>query len=83
MASLSVPTPAEPRGEKNILLILGGEKLFGKVPVKKFKWPEKGYKFFGGVSNRFSDLFFHVFQTVFRVELNIFRGQFRSAGVPP
>ena len=28
-------------------------------------------------------LLFRVFQTVFRVKLKIFRGQFRSAGVPP
>ena len=28
-------------------------------------------------------ILFRVFQTVFRVKLKIFRGQFRSAGVPP
>ena len=26
---------------------------------------------------------FRVFQTVFRIDLKFFRGQFRSAGVPP
>ena len=28
-------------------------------------------------------IFFRVFQTVFRIDLNVFRGQFRSADMPP
>ena len=38
--------------------------------------------FFKRVSDRFSDLF-RVFQTVFRIDLKIIRGQFRSADMPP
>ena len=59
---LSVATPAEPRGEKKLFFvqILGGEKLlkFGeKRRWNIFKRPERGYKFFKRVSDRFSDPF--------------------------
>ena len=40
-----------------------------------------GAQLFGHVSDRFPILF-RFFQTVFRVKLEFFRGQFRSAGVP-
>ena len=43
---------------------------------------ERGLKMFGHVSDCFSDPF-RVFQTVFPIDLNIFRGQFRSGDVPP
>ena len=68
------------------LKILGGEKLL------KFGWKMGGEKFLGGLrglknfSNAFRIVFrvlFRVFQTVFRIKLKMFRGQFRSAGVPP
>ena len=38
---------------------------------------------FKHISDRFSDLFFRVFQTVLGIDLKVFRGQFRSAGMPP
>ena len=33
--------------------------------------------------DRFADPLFHVFQTIFRIDLEHSRGQFRSADVPP
>ena len=59
---LGVATPAEPRGEKKLFLveILGGEKLLKSVEKCRwniFKRPERGYKFFKRVSDRFSDPF--------------------------
>ena len=45
-------------------------KSFREVPVKYFFAAEEGLELFGHVSDRFSDLFFRVFQTLFsRIEL--------------
>ena len=65
--------------------ILGGEKLLKFV--EKCRWNIlsglRGAKnFFKHVSDRFR-IFFRVFQTVFHVDLKVFRGQFRSADMPP
>ena len=65
--------------------ILGGEKLlkFGETwAVKIFSRPERG-KHFSIAFRIVFRVLFRVFQTVFRVKLKHFRGQFRSAGVPP
>ena len=46
--------------------ILDGEELFREVPVKfVFKWPERGQKLFGHVSDRFSDPFSLFIKTFF------------------
>ena len=55
-------------------------KTFRKVPVKYFWEAWEGLNIF---RSRFSDPFSRSFQTVFRVELQFFQGQFRSVGVPP
>ena len=82
---LSVAIPAEPRGDNNLFLckFLGGEKLLKKCRWM-FKQPERGFKIFGHVSYCFSDLFFFAFfKPSFVSNSNFFRGQFRSADVPP
>ena len=70
-------TPADPCSEKIFffVLILGGEKLLEKRRYNIFKRPERGLIFVGHVSNRFSDLV-SLFQTIFRVKLNLFRVSF-------
>ena len=85
--SVSVATPAEPRGDKKLFFvqILDGEKLL--------KFVEKcGEIFLSGLRgaktflNTFRIVFwicFRVFQTVFRIDLKVFRGQFHSADMPP
>ena len=85
---LGVATPAEPRGEKKhfFVQIFGGEKLlkFVEVPVKVFLSGLRGANFF--FRSRFGSFFgsfFRVFQTVFRIDLKVFRGQFRFAAMPP
>ena len=79
--------PAEPRGEKIIyfLQILGGEKLlkFVEKSGEKCLVGLRGAKKFSVTFRIVFRVHFRVFQTVFRVKLNIFRGQFRSAGVLP
>ena len=68
-----------------LVQILGGEKLLKFVDECRWniiKQPERGLNCFGRVSDRFSDLFSR-FQTVFRIALKVFRGQFRSAAMPP
>ena len=60
----------------------GGEELLEKCRVIKLWRPERGLRIFGHVSDRFRILF-RVLQTVLRVKLLYFRGQFRSAGVLP
>ena len=76
---VSVATPEDPRGEF-FLQILDGEELLEKCRWNIFKRQEEGLKIFGQVSDRFSDLF-HVFQTMFRIEIEKHLGQFRSADV--
>ena len=49
--------------------------------MKISKQPERGLKLFGHVSDRFSGLF-SCFSNHFRVKLEFFRGQLRSADVP-
>ena len=53
---------------------MGGEKIFSR--------PERANNFSVAFRIVFRVLF-RVFQTVFRFKLKLFRGQFRSAGVPP
>ena len=81
-------TPAEPRGEKKLFFvqILGGEKLlkFGeKVPSEMFLGGLKGAKKFSNAFRIVFRILFHIFQTVFRIDLKVYRGQFRSADMPP
>ena len=61
--------------------ILGGEKLLKLVESagEIFLAAWEGLMFFS-VAFR---IFFRVFQTVFRIDLKVFRGQFRSADMPP
>ena len=77
-----------PRWKKKLFFvqILGGEKLskFGeKCRWNIFKRPERGLNIFQTRFGSFFGSFFRVFQTVFRIDLKVFRGQFRSARVPP
>ena len=53
--SFSVTTPADPRGEQKEQ-IFGSENLLEKCRCDFFRWPERGLKLFGHVSDRFSDL---------------------------
>ena len=82
-------TPAEPRGEKKLFFvqILGGEKLlkFGEVKSagEIFLSGLRGAKNFSNTFRIVFRIFFGVFQTVFRMDLKVFRGQFRSAEMPP
>ena len=84
---VSVATPAEPRGEKKLFFvqILGGEKLlkFVESAGEIFLSGLRGAK---NISNTFRivfRIFIRVCQTVFRIDLKVFRGQFRSADMPP
>ena len=56
--------------------------MFREVLVKYLEPAEQGLRTF---RTRFGSLFasFSDFQTLFRIELKVFRGQFRSAAVPP
>ena len=62
----------------------GGWKLLEECRWETAKRRERGLnlKFFGHVSDRFRILF-RVFQTIFRIDLSSFRGQFLSADVQP
>ena len=53
---------------------MGGEKCLGGL---------RGAKNFSVAFRIVFRVLVRVFQTVFRVKLKFFRGQFRSAGVPP
>ena len=80
--------PAEPRGEKKLFFvqILGGEKLlkFGeKWAVEHFLVGLRGARNFSVAFRIVFRMLFRVFQTVFRIDLKVFRGQFRSADMPP
>ena len=86
--NLSVAPPAEPRGEKKTFFCAN----FGRWKTFKIWWKMGGEKFLVGLrgAKNFSIAFrivfrilFRVFQTVFRIDLKIFRGQIRSARVPP
>ena len=58
---------------------LGGEKTFREVPVRDFWAAWEGLKHFRTRSDRFSDPV-SLFQIIFRIDLKLFRGQFRSTG---
>ena len=84
---VSVAPPAEPRGEKKLFFCAN----FGRWKTFKIWWKMGGEKFLVGLRGAqiFSIAFrivfrilFRVFQTVFRIDLNIFRGQIRSARYP-
>ena len=53
---------------------MGGEKFLVGL---------RGLKIFQSRFGSFFGSFFAFFQTVFRIDLKIFRGQIRSARVPP
>ena len=81
-------TPAEPRGEtKNICFvqILGGEKTlkFVESAGELFLSGLRGAKQFSVAFRVVFRILFRVFQTVFRIDFRVFRGQFRSADMPP
>ena len=82
-------TPAEPRGEKKLCFvyvqILGGEKLlkFVESAGEIFLSGLRGAKEFSNTFRIVFRVFFRVFQTAFRIDLKVFRGQFRSADMPP
>ena len=61
--------------------ILGGEKLlkFVENAGEIFLSGLRGAKTF----SNFFRILFRVFQTVFRIDFKYFRGQFRSADMPP
>ena len=84
---VSVATPAEPRGEKKLFFvqILGGEKLLNLVKSggEIFLSGLRGAKNFSNAFRIVFRVLFRVFQTVFRIDLEFFRGQFRSADMPP
>ena len=86
--SVSVALPAEPRGEKKTFFCAN----FGRWKTFKIWWKMGGETFLVDLRglNIFSIAFrivfrilFRVFQTVFRIDLKFFRGQFRSADMPP
>ena len=58
-------------------------KISWKVPVKFFQAAWEGLNNFHTRFGSFLGSFFHVFQTVFRIDLKVFQGQFRSADMPP
>ena len=85
---LAWPPPAEPRGEKKLFCCAN----FGRWKTVKIWWKMGGETFLVGLrgAKNFSIAFrivfrilFRVFQTVFRIDLKLFRGQIRSARVPP
>ena len=53
---------------------MGGEKLLVGL---------RGAKHFSIAFRIVFQILFRVFQTVFRIDLNLFQGQIRSARVPP
>ena len=84
-------TLAEPRGVKKqfffvFVLILGGEKLLKfllKSAGEIFLSSLRGAKNISVAFRIVFRIFFRAFQTVFRIDLKVFRGQFRSAVMPP
>ena len=77
--SVSVATLAERRGDFFLQILA---VIFLEVLVKYFEAAEEGLKLLGHVLNRFLGSFFVVFKARF-VSNSFFRGQFRSAHVPP
>ena len=69
--------------ERIFVQILGGEELLEKCRREIFKRRERGSKCFRHVSDRFSDPFCRIFQTICRIDFKCFRRQFCSAGLPP
>ena len=68
------------------VLILGGEQTdFRELPVKYFQAAdsEEGLKTLRQLFGSFFGSFLCALQTLDRFELKFFRGQFRSANVPP
>ena len=80
-------TPAEPRAEKKIILCTfwAVEKFLylGKSAGEIFLSGLRGAKSFSVAFRIVFRIFFRVFQTVFRIGLKAFRGEFRSADMPP
>ena len=81
-------TPAEPRSEEKkpfFAQILGGEKLlkFVESAGEIFLSGLRGAKHFSNTFRIVVRILFRLFQTVFRIDLKVFRGQFRSADMPP
>ena len=68
-----------------LVQILGGEKLFNllKSAGEIFLKGLRGAKNFSNAFRIVFRIFFRVFETVFRIDLKVFRGQFRSADMPP
>ena len=84
---LSVAARAEPRGEQK-------KELWNFWAVKNFEnlLTSAGEIFLSGLRGAKNLsvafrivfwIFFRVFHTVFRIDLKVFRGQFRSADMPP
>ena len=70
-------------GEKDLFLqILGGEKLLEKSRWNIFERPERGFKIVRLRFGSFFGSFIAFFKPFFVSKPNVFRGQFRSAGVP-
>ena len=85
---LSMVTPAEPRGEKNLFLC----KVWAVKNLKKNLLKGAGEIFLSGLrgANNFSvafrivfRIFFSRFSNRFRIDLKVFRGQFRSVDMLP
>ena len=58
-------------------------KIWWKMGGEKFLVGLRGLKIFQTRFGSFFRILFPIFQTVFRIDLKVFRGQFRSARVPP
>ena len=84
---LGVANPAEPRGENKLYFaqLLGGEMLLKFV--EKCRWMFfsglRGAKHFSVAFRIVFRILFRGFQTVPRIDLKVFRGQFRSADMQP
>ena len=84
---VSVATPAEPRGEKKLFLCkFWAVKNFlnlVKNASEIFLSGLRGAKHFSVAFRIVFRILFRFFQTVFRIDLKVIRGQFRSADMPP
>ena len=76
---------AWPPLQQNVAVIfcanICGDKIRKSAGEKLFKQEERGYKLFGHISDRFSDLFFPFFKPRFVSKSKMFRGRLRSAHV--
>ena len=81
--ALPPPSISDPQGWKSPQGVL--QSLWLKEPERK-PWPQRGedgLKMFRARFGSFFWIHFRAFQTMFRININIFRGQFPSADVPP